>query len=169
MGQTWTTWQTNPSSWWFAHSDEFPESDRAAHARIRVVGGILGPNATQQALAGKHYNRAMRSHKLTWQALWRFLWPQLLNFVEDADEELFHDISCMGSNSTVNQQGQILTGRGNFRRRKREGKCKRFLLVGIHGNGITVAEVHTSPAWWYLGLALALFRAHAATLHEIWP
>ena len=38
-------------------------------SEVWVKAGILVPNATQQALAGKHYNRAMRSHKLTWQAL----------------------------------------------------------------------------------------------------
>ncbi len=42
----------------------------------------MGPLVAEQALAGKHYNKAMRAHKLTLQALWRILLPHVLNFAE---------------------------------------------------------------------------------------
>ena len=35
--------------------------------------GLLGPGAVELVLAGKAYNKAMRAHKLTLQALWRLL------------------------------------------------------------------------------------------------
>ena len=42
--------------------------------------GLMGPHVSEQAMAGKHYNKGMRAHKLTLQALWRILLPDVLNF-----------------------------------------------------------------------------------------
>lgn len=44
--------------------------------------GILGPRAAEQAMTGKHYSRGMRAHKLTIEAMWRGLLPDLLKYVE---------------------------------------------------------------------------------------
>ena len=38
---------------------------------------ILASNAAQHVMAGKGYARAIRTHKLTLQALWQLLLPQL--------------------------------------------------------------------------------------------
>ena len=44
--------------------------------------GLLGPGAVELVLAGKAYNKAMRAHKLTLQALWRLLMPSLLYLLQ---------------------------------------------------------------------------------------
>ena len=41
---------------------------------ILVESGLVGPNAVCAVLAGKHYNRAMRSHKIVLEALFRLRW-----------------------------------------------------------------------------------------------
>ena len=40
------------------------------------------PVAVQKVFAGKDYNKAMRAHKLTVQALWRILIPLFLKFLQ---------------------------------------------------------------------------------------
>jgi hypothetical protein len=42
---------------------------------------LLGSVAAQNVLAGKHYSRGMRAHKLTGRALWKILLPSFLLFV----------------------------------------------------------------------------------------
>lgn len=44
---------------------------------LRVECDILGTNAAQNVMSSKCYGRAMRTHKLTLQALWQLLLPQL--------------------------------------------------------------------------------------------
>ena len=41
-----------------------------------VESGLLGPNSAEKAKDGKSYAKAMRAHKLTWQAQWQILMPQ---------------------------------------------------------------------------------------------
>ena len=57
--------------------------------------GLLGPGAVELVLAGKAYNKAMRAHKLTLQALWRLLMPCLLSFVAEADADCHACLSRM--------------------------------------------------------------------------
>jgi hypothetical protein len=59
---------------------------------IWVESDLLGPIAAEQVLSGKHYNRAMRAHKITSQALWRLLLPPLLGFLKDSDREIYDEI-----------------------------------------------------------------------------
>ena len=61
-------------------------------AEVWIESGILGPNATEQAMVGKPYARAIRAHKLTFQALWHLLLPDLLNFLQEKDFDLKNDI-----------------------------------------------------------------------------
>lgn len=56
---------------------------------------LLGPVAAQNVLAGKHYSRGMRAHKLTAQALWKILLPSFLLFVANKDvnhSQILNDI-----------------------------------------------------------------------------
>ncbi|KAL8567664.1 hypothetical protein ACOMHN_054475 [Nucella lapillus] len=46
-----------------------------------VESTILGPKSAEHVLAGKSYSRGMRAHKMTLQAMWRILLPQLLLFI----------------------------------------------------------------------------------------
>ena len=53
-----------------------------------IEAGLLGPNLTEYAMSGKAYNKAIRCHKLTFQAMWRLLLPELLSFLDAHEPEL---------------------------------------------------------------------------------
>ena len=44
---------------------------------------LLGANAAQYVMDGKSYARAMRTHKLTLQALWQLLLPRFYTYLDD--------------------------------------------------------------------------------------
>ena len=48
-----------------------------------VESNVLGPKAAENVVNGKSYARGVRAHKLTLQAMWRILIPQLLDFIGD--------------------------------------------------------------------------------------
>ncbi|CAG9818890.1 unnamed protein product [Phaedon cochleariae] len=59
-------------------------------SEIWLESGILAEGSATKVLEGKAYAKAMRAHKLTLQALWRILYPQILANLEDhhfEDEE----------------------------------------------------------------------------------
>ena len=53
---------------------------------VWTESGILGPNTADKAMAGKSYAKGMCAHKLTLQALWQLLLPQLLHYLEERDQ-----------------------------------------------------------------------------------
>ena len=53
-----------------------------------VESGLLGPNTAEKVKDSKSYAKAVRAHKLTWQALWRLLIPQFRRYLEDKDAEM---------------------------------------------------------------------------------
>ena len=52
----------------------------------------MGPNSMEKVLAGKSYAKGVRAHKLTVQALWQLLIPQLMPYLQEHDQELEDDI-----------------------------------------------------------------------------
>ncbi len=84
----------------------FFEGDWPAHERNQVLpmcgfeSNILGPNSTEHAMAGKAYNKAMRAHKLTFQAIWRLLLPQFLPFLQEKDVELHETVTTAWKSKT---------------------------------------------------------------------
>ena len=58
--------------------------DGSGLAEVWKESGTLGAGTTDQVLAGKAYKKAMRAHKLTYQALWRMLLPELLGHLKTA-------------------------------------------------------------------------------------
>ena len=62
-----------------------------------VEGKLLGTNTAEKVMAGKSYDKGMRAHKLTLQALWRILLPKLLGFMEDKRPYL----SCLKKRTTA--------------------------------------------------------------------
>ena len=54
--------------------------------------GILGSSIIEHVMTGKAYNKGMRSHKLSFQALWRLLLPELLTFLRTIDTNLADEI-----------------------------------------------------------------------------
>ncbi|KAG1710438.1 hypothetical protein GQR58_002712 [Nymphon striatum] len=55
--------------------------------------GLMGPNSTERVMDGKSYAKAIRAHKLTWQALWRLLLPQINSSLETKDRDTAHRLS----------------------------------------------------------------------------
>ena len=66
---------------------------------IWVKAGVIGPIKADKVLQGKSYKAAMRFHKLTYQALWRILVPQLLSFCKDHNRALYDTLSTLVSNA----------------------------------------------------------------------
>ena len=64
---------------------------------IWVESGLLGQNATYEALSGKHYNRGIRANKITAQALWSLLLPQFMIFLHNVAVTL-HDAIVSATN-----------------------------------------------------------------------
>lgn len=56
---------------------------------LLVESGILGQNSCKAVLGGKHYNRAVRMHKLLYEVVWHKLWQvfeQTLTTGQEADD-----------------------------------------------------------------------------------
>ncbi|KAK5894620.1 hypothetical protein CesoFtcFv8_011294 [Champsocephalus esox] len=53
----------------------------------------MGANAAQHVMAGKGYARAIRTHKLTLQALWQLLLPRLYTYLDEVDVTLRAELS----------------------------------------------------------------------------
>lgn len=61
--------------------------------QIWEESGLLGSNSAGKVMDGKSYAKGMRAHKLTWQALWRLLLPQLIAYLETKDAEMASSLS----------------------------------------------------------------------------
>ena len=53
-------------------------------------------------MAAKSYNRTVRAHKLTYEALWRILWDKFVNWAEDSSVDINLDI-MEAANSVANE------------------------------------------------------------------
>lgn len=51
-------------------------------SEIWIESGVLGAGSVEKVLEGKAYSKAMRVHKLTYQALWRILMPRFFEYLE---------------------------------------------------------------------------------------
>ena len=73
-----------------------------------VDSGILGAGTADHVMTGKAYNKGMRSHKLTFQALWRLLLPPLMEYVKAKDESLLGEISDMSGEENAEELAGLL-------------------------------------------------------------
>ena len=62
-------------------------------SEVWTESGVVGEGAASLILNGKSYAKAMRVHKLTYQALWQLLIPNFLAFVENKNLELAKMVS----------------------------------------------------------------------------
>ena len=69
---------------------------------------VLGSNAAQNVMLGKGYGRAMRTHKLTLQALWQILLPQLNAHLDSVDVELRAELDSLGTSLDRDDIAQIV-------------------------------------------------------------
>ena len=53
-----------------------------------VEGSLLGQKTAEQVMVGTSYIKGIRVHKITLQALWRILLPQLVSFMDDNNPDM---------------------------------------------------------------------------------
>ena len=53
-----------------------------------VESDLLGSKTAERVLAGKDYEKGMRAHKITLQAMWSLLMPQLMEYLEEHNKDL---------------------------------------------------------------------------------
>ena len=78
-------------------------------AEVWLEAGLLGEGAVQLVLSGKAYNKAMRAHKLTLQALWRLLLPTFLLFAAESDKECHDEVSAMAADENLERIPELIT------------------------------------------------------------
>ena len=62
-----------------------------------------------KVLQWKNYEKGMRVHKITFQAMWEILMPQLLQFLENHDSELRKEIEKANSEESDESLISLLT------------------------------------------------------------
>lgn len=77
-------------------------------AEVWLESGILGEGAIQLVMSGKAYNKAMRAHKLTVQALWRVLLPAFLSFAEELDKNCFDAVAAMVADEDIENIPELI-------------------------------------------------------------
>ena len=76
--------------------------DRPGHTTEHTTPGTLF-DSTDQAMAGKSYSRGMRAHKITFQAMWQILLPELLSSLEEHDRDLKADVIRASANDDCDE------------------------------------------------------------------
>ena len=74
-----------------------------------IESGLLGEGAAELVFSGKAYSKAMRTHKITVQALWRILMPKLMAFLAESNNKLHSKIcSVLKNNNEITMLVSIL-------------------------------------------------------------
>ena len=120
--------------------------------------GLLGPGAVELVLAGKAYNKAMRAHKLTLQALWRLLMPSLLAFVAEADADCHACISRMAADDDSQTIPELITFLD-------QDKFRKLLADFVESR----SDVVNFSFWWqYMDMVAILLQYTRAQRDGIW-
>ena len=61
---------------------------------IWVQSGVYGENTAENIEKGKIWNKVFRAHKLTFEALWRILWPEITLWAQENNKDI--DINLQG-------------------------------------------------------------------------
>ena len=83
--------------------------DGSGLAEVWVESGLLGQGTVERILAGKAYNKGMRAHKLTLQALWHIVAPTFLLFVAEVDRECHDQLSNMAADDNRERILEMIT------------------------------------------------------------
>jgi hypothetical protein len=77
---------------------------------IWIESGVFGDNSTLHMLSGHAYNKAVRGHKLTFEALWRILWPEFETWASTngkvLDDRLRRGVDCVLNMFTYHEAGE---------------------------------------------------------------
>ena len=61
--------------------------------QVWVESDLLGAKTALNALYGKGYEKSVRAHKITYQAIWGILLPKIIHFISDQDCDLIELIN----------------------------------------------------------------------------
>ena len=82
---------------------------------ILEQSGVFGKNTAENIMKGNGWNRVVRAHKLAFEGLWRVLWPQFLQWLEEHERNTsgnWADLANTISNHLRN--GEIEEARGTY-------------------------------------------------------
>ena len=80
---------------------------------VWIESNLLGVKTAEKVLAGNSYAKGIRAHKITIQAMWHILIPQLLDFMTDRNPELKKNLHEKAYNSATEDLISTLTS-GEF-------------------------------------------------------
>ena len=70
---------------------------------VWIESGLLGKKTAEHALCGKNYEKSIRAHKITSQAMWQILLPQFMEYLQQNNAELKHEIESADSEEEDNE------------------------------------------------------------------
>ena len=125
---------------------------------VWLESGLLGEGAVQLVMAGKAYNKAMRAHKLTLQALWRILLPKFLLYAEESDKECHDGVAAMAADEDQERIPELIT-------RLKEERFHRLLQDFVESKSNDVNFVF----WWrYMDMVSIILQFTRAQRDGIW-
>ena len=60
-----------------------------------INAGIVTEVVANKILMGKDFKAGLITHKITFQAAWKILRPQLMEFIQETNLDLFNDINAL--------------------------------------------------------------------------
>ena len=112
----------------------------------------------QIVMARKAYNKAMRAHKLTLQALWRILLPKFLLYAEESDKECHDGVAAMAADEDQERIPELITS-------LKEERFHRLLQDFVESKSNDVNFVF----WWcYMDMVSILLQFTRAQRDGIW-
>ena len=108
-------------------------------------------------MAGKCYSKAMRTHKISLQALWQLLGPSFLRYVEAADKQLSDDVSNAVLNSADAETLIALLS---------NQRCSTIMEAFMEERGLE--NVSFSYWWGYMEMVSILLKFTRAQRNGLW-
>ena len=68
-------------------------------AKVWIEAGIVTEGEADKILHGRDFKAGLRLHKITWQAAWRLLMPQLMEYMNESYPDMYEDLQILSSNS----------------------------------------------------------------------
>ena len=69
---------------------------------IAVQSGVIGGGSIDRALEGKHYNRAIRMHKVIYEALSALLYEKFISWISEQNQPTFSEANTTLQETKVN-------------------------------------------------------------------
>lgn len=113
---------------------------------VWVEAGVLSDNSATKVLEAKSWNRAIRTHKLTFEALWRCLWPQFLQWCEDHGRQLPEDTAA----SVFDVTSCLEDGRNTAAKTAAQNLLTEATIIAQHLQAFEEARAHEPMTTYWL-------------------